>query len=139
MKNLVTQQDYDAALAKGRADLEKPHATGARFVGRSHLLEVQFSNGISFTIDARLASDLQAHPLAALKNPRVTNGGDGIVFEDADFALNLPTLLAPFVPIDIARCRVASVAGSTPSAKKSRAARENGAKGGRPRKSIVAA
>lgn len=139
MKNLVTQREYDAALARGRAELETPHATCARFVGRGRLLEVTFSNGISFSIDPRMAPNLQGHSLAALQNPRVTHGGDGIVFEGADLALKLSSLLAPFVPIDIARSRVASATGSISSPKKASAARENGAKGGRPRKNASTA
>ncbi len=134
MKNLITQQDYDAALARGKAELEKPHASEARFIGRSWMLEVSFSNGARITIDARLSPFLRDHPLAALQKPYVTVGGDGIIFEEVDVALSLPILLAPFVPLEIAKSRVASESGSVLSEKKSQAARANGAKGGRPRK-----
>lgn len=134
MKNLITQQDYDVALARGRAELEKPHAIEARFVGRTSMLVVKFSNGASFAIDARKTPHLCDHSLAVLKNPRVTAGGDGIIFDEADLALNLPILLAPFVPLEIARSRVAAESGSACTEKKAQAARANGAKGGRPRK-----
>lgn len=134
MKNLITQQDYDQALAKGRAEMQKPHAIGARFVGRTWTLEVAFSNGSKFSFDARETPHLRDHALATLRNPRVTAGGDGLVFEQADVALNLPILLAPFVPLEIARSRVAAESGGVTSEKKAHAARANGAKGGRPRK-----
>lgn len=139
MKSLISQQSYLAALAKGRAEMEKPHAVEARFVGRTSILEVKFSNGVSFAIDARKTPYLRDHALAALKGPRVTVGGDGIIFEEADLALSLPSLLAPFIPLEIARSRVASESGSVLSERKAQAARVNGAKGGRPRKIAVLA
>jgi len=139
MKNLITQQDYDAALARGKAELEKPHAVEARFVGRSWTLEVSFSNGSRIAIDARLSPFLRGKSLASLQKPYVTVGGDGIIFEKVDVALNLPILLAPFVPLEIARSRVASESGGVMSEKKAQAARANGAKGGRPRKVAAAA
>lgn len=139
MRSSITRQDYAAALARGRAELEKPHAVDARFIVSSSTLRVTFSNGLVFAVDARAVPGLQGHPLSALKNPRVTAGGDGLIFEEADLAFNLPSLLAPCVPLELARSRVAAESGSASSARKARAARENGAKGGRPRKTALVA
>lgn len=134
MKNLITRQDYEAALARGRGELAKPHAVEARFVVRGAELQVKFSNGLSLVVNARAIPALQGHPLSSLKNPHVTAGGDGLVFDEANLAFNLPSLLAPFLPLELARSRVAAESGRASSAKKAQAARENGSKGGRPRK-----
>lgn len=139
MKNLITQQDYEAALARGRAELAKPHAIEARFVARGATLHVKFSNGLSLVVDARSVPAFEGIPLSSLRNPYVTAGGDGLVFDEANLAFNLPSLLAPFLPIDLARSRVAAESGKASSAKKTEAARANGAKGGRPRKVAGAA
>ena len=139
MKNLITKQDYDKALARGKAEMQKPHAIGARFVDRTWTLEVSFSNGSKFSFNAQETPQLKTYKLEDLENPRVTTGGDGLVFEQANLALNLPILLAPFFPLEIARSRVAAESGSATSEKKAQAARENGAKGGRPRKAVAAA
>lgn len=139
MKNLITQEDYEAALAKGRDELAKPHVVAARFVARGAALHVQFSNGLTLVVDARAVPAFQGLPLSSLKDPQVTAGGDGLVFDEANLAFDLPSLLAPFLPIELARSRVAAELGKETTAKKAQAARANGAKGGRPRKSSVAA
>ena len=138
MKNLISQQEYEAALARGRAELAKPHAIEARFVVRGASLHVKFSNGLSLVVDAREVPALQGHPLSSLKNPYVTAGGDGLIFDEANLAFNLPSLLAPFLPLELARSRVAAESGKASSAKKAQAARANGSRGGRPRKIALA-
>jgi len=137
MKNLISQEEYDQALARGRAEMLQPHAVEARFVIRGALLHVKFSNGLSLVLDARTVPALKGHPLSSLKNPYVTVGGDGIVFEDANLSFNLPNLLAPYLPLDLARSRVAAESGKASSIKKAHAARANGLKGGRPRKVVL--
>jgi hypothetical protein len=134
MKNLITSQDYESALARGRAELEQPHAVDVRFVASSATLRVTFSNGLIVAVDARAVPAFASCPLSVLKNPRVTAGGDGLIFDEAGLAFDLPELLSPFLPIELARSRVAAESGRATSVRKARAARENGAKGGRPRK-----
>ncbi len=134
MKRLITQRDYDAALAKGRAELAEPHAIEVRFVGRTTTMQMTFSNGLCLIVDARALPGLQGHTAASLGRPYVTSGGDGLVFDKADLAFNLPNLIAPVLPIELARSRVAAEAGKVSTPRKARAARANGAKGGRPRK-----
>lgn len=134
MKNLITEKDYKAALAKGRAEMEMPHATDARLMPGTSYLVVLYSNGLVFGVDASVEPHLRDYDLALLRDPQLTTGGDGILFEAADLALNLPNLLAPYMPLDLARSRVAAELGSKKSEKKAEAARANGARGGRPKK-----
>ena len=134
MKNLITEKDYQTALAKGRAEMEKPHAVEAQFVLDTPHLVVRYSNNFAFVLDVSVNQHLRDYDLALLRNPQVTTGGDGILFEGADLALNLPDLLAPYMPLDLARSRVAAELGSKKSEKKAEAARANGARGGRPKK-----
>jgi len=139
MKNLISENMYDAALVKGREALTRPHAVSASYNKGRHELTIKFSNGLKVNVDARLSSFLSKHLDDDLSEPYVTPGGDGLIFDHANLSVGIPGLLAQFIPLDTARQVVASAIGSVSSEKKTAAARENGAKGGRPRKALVAA
>lgn len=139
MKNLISKDDYEAALTRGRTEMSKPHAVEACLLAQGTTLQVKFSNGLKLQIEVCDIPAFKGIPLSSFKKPHVTAGGDGLIFEEANLAFNLTRLLAPFVPIDLARSRVATESGKTSSVKKAQAARVNGTKGGRPRKVDVAA
>lgn len=135
MKHLISEQDYQKALASGRAAMmREPYATHARFNPRTHLLSVEFSNGTIVGVDVRKAAVLRDFPQTAFSDPYVTPGGDGLLFEKAKLSVSIPGLLGPLLPEDVARQKIASVMGKASSAKKAAAAQANGAKGGRPKK-----
>ena len=136
MKNLITEQEYKLALKRGRAELEKPHAIEADILARGTLLRFKFSNGLSLTIETRKVPAFEGLDMSKLGNPVVTPGGDGIIFDAAQLAFNLPNLIALFLPLEWARSRVAAELGKVSTLKKAQAARENGSKGGRPRKPV---
>lgn len=134
MKNLVTQEQYDAALARGREALRQPHPVQAVFLANSPYLLVLYSNSDLHAVDVSRAPELRNCDLALLQNPQLTAGGKGILFDKVGIALNLPRLLASQVPLDLARIRIAAESGRAKTPEKSAAARKNGALGGRPRK-----
>jgi hypothetical protein len=134
MKELISEKDYQEALAKGSAALAEPHATAARFNTRTRILSINYSNGLSIHFDVRASSILAGHADADLSDPYVTPGGDGLLFERAGLSFALPSVVASILPESLARMRVAAVQGRVRSDKKAEAARANGAKGGRPRK-----
>lgn len=98
----LSDAEYEAALARGRDRLLKPHVTQARYDARSHLLTVSFSSSFSFSFDPAQVDILKEVPEAALSKAYVTPGGDGLIFgddEDTDsFAVSLPGLLKSVMP-----------------------------------------
>jgi hypothetical protein len=134
MKQLISIDDYKKAINVGRASMSEPYATEARFVARSHSLSIKYSNGMTLVLDVRQSPILSAHPDADLSSPYVTPGGDGILFDNSRLSFGLPNLVAPFLPVSLARQRIASDIGRVRSPAKAAAAKANGAKGGRPKK-----
>lgn len=134
MKNLISKAAFDKALGAGRQALARKHAVSARYNTRTHMLTVNFSNGFACSFDVRTAPVLGDRPDADYSNPYVTPGGDGLIFDNADLEVGLPALVAPQLPLEIARAAVAASNGRRTTPGKSAAARLNGAKGGRPKK-----
>lgn len=141
MTHEISEDDYQAALARGLQALAEPHAVSARYLSRGGVLEITYSNGLVLRIDPATVPALQHVPRGALAGAYVTPGGDGLVFGQAQAdAVSLPGLVARLIPVDVARRTVAAARGKVRSLDKAQAARRNGAKGGRPpkRASVIA-
>lgn len=137
MATLISDSQYQAALERGRQELAAPHAIDARFDRVGRKLTIVFSNGLEVSLRPEVSEFLREHADADLSNPYVTPGGDGLIFEAADIAVSIPGLISQLLPENIARKKMASALGSRTSERKSEAARANGAKGGRPKRSDV--
>jgi hypothetical protein len=98
---------------------------------------VDLSNGCSFAFPARLAQGLEDATDAELSSVEILGAGYGLHWEKLDVDLSVPGLLAGLFGTKAYMDRMrASHAGSATSQRKARAARKNGIKGGRPRKSV---
>lgn len=92
------------------------------------MLELTYSNGLALRIDPREVSVLKDLPRTVLMQAEVTPGGDGLVFGENDAAaISIPGLVAPMIPVDVARLTVAAARGGTHSADKAEAAHQSGA------------
>jgi hypothetical protein len=98
-------------------------------------LSITLSNGASVTIPVHLIESLRDAPEAARETVEVAGIGHGLHWPDIDLDLSVPALLAGVFGtrrwVDMQR---AGHAGRSTSVAKSSASRQNGAKGGRPRK-----
>jgi len=140
MASKISQDDYKQALARGRQALAEPHVVSARYIAHARVLELTYSNGLALRIDPKEVPALKDLPRQVLAQAYVTPGGDGLVFGEEDMAaISIPGLVARLIPVDIARRTVAAARGSVRSENKAEAARRNGAKGGRPAKTDLAA
>jgi hypothetical protein len=133
----LTDAQIDAALARGEAVRQaEPHAATARYDRALGRVVVELTNGCTFAFPPRLAQGLENASEEQLAEVAVIGTGYGLHWEALDADLSVPGLLAGLFGT---QAYMARRAGQARSSAKTAAARRNGAKGGRPRKSTVGA
>ncbi len=131
--NELTDAQIDAALARGKvARLHEPRAATARYDRACERVVVELTNGCTFAFPPRLAQGLGHATEDQLDQVEVLGRGTGLHWETLDVDLSVPDLLAGLFGT---KAYMARRAGQARSSAKAAAARTNGAKGGRPRKS----
>lgn len=129
----LTDAQIDAALERGRiARLNEPRATAVRYDRSLGQIVVELTNGCSFAFPPRLAEGLQEATEDQLAQVEILGAGHGLHWEGLDVDLTVAGLLAGLFGT---RAYMARCAGQATSPAKAAAARTNGAKGGRPRRS----
>jgi hypothetical protein len=129
----LTDAEIDAAAERGRiARYTKPRAASARYERRLGRMIVELTNGCTFTFPPHLAQGLESATANQLAAVEVLGAGYGLHWEALDVDLSIPGLLAGLFGT---KDYMARQAGQARSPAKAAAARVNGAKGGRPRKS----
>jgi hypothetical protein len=129
----LTDAEIDVALARGEtARLAEPRAAAARYDRRLERVVVELTNGCTFAFPPRLAQGLEDATEEQLAGVEVLGAGSGLHWEALDADLSVPALLAGLFGT---KAHMARRAGRVTSPAKAAAARANGAKGGRPRKS----
>ena len=130
----LSDDQLAAAEEHGRiAARTEPRAASARFDRRRGRIVVELTNGCTFAFPPRLAQGLEQASDEQLAAFEILGAGYGLHWESHDVDLSIPGLLAGLFGT---RSHMARLAGRTRSPAKAAAARANGAKGGRPRKSV---
>jgi hypothetical protein len=121
------------------ADRTEPRATAARYDPTSGRVSVDLTNGCSFAFPARALQGLAEASAPDLAAVEVIGAGLGLHWESLDADFTVPGLLTGLFggAAWLAR-EQARRAGSATSPAKAQAARENGRKGGRPRRIVQA-
>ena len=124
--------EISAALQRGSvARGNEPRAISARFDTKSGNIIVVLTNGCTFTFPPRIAQGLENANAGQLAKIEILGAGYGLHWEQLDVDLYIQGLLAGIFGT---RSYMAGLAGRASSPAKAAAARANGAKGGRPRK-----
>ena len=132
----LTDAEIDAALERGRvARSTEARATSARYDRTAKRVVVDLANGCTLAFPPDLAQGLENATADQLARIQVRGAGSSLHWEDPDVDLSVPGLLAGLFGT---RAHMARLAGRGTSAAKATAARENGRKGGRPRRSAGA-
>ena len=132
----LTDAQIGAAVERGRiARLTEPRAANARYDRDAGRVIVELTNGCVFAFPPRLAQGLEVATDDQLASVEILGSGYGLQWEALDVDLSIPGLLAGLF---VTRAFMARNAGRAKSPAKAAAARSNGAKGGRPRKSAHA-
>lgn len=133
-----TDGEFDAAEARGRAVMEtEMRAQAARYDRDSGRVILDLVNGCSYAFPAHLVQDLQGARVDDLAPIEVEGLGLDLYWPALEVDLYVPALVAGiFGTREWMTKELARRAGQSKSAAKAAAARENGAKGGRPRKGV---
>ena len=132
----VTEVQLEAAEAHGRKMLAiEPRASAARYDRAAGRVVVDLVNGCTYAFPAPLVQDLQGASDEDLAGVEVDGHGFNLHWPTLDVDLYVPALVSGIFGTRAWMTReLARIAGRATSPAKARAARSNGAKGGRPRK-----
>ena len=129
----LTDADIDAAIERGQtATANEPRAASARYDRRLGRVVVELANGCTFAFPPRLVQGLENATDEEIDEVEILGAGYGLHWESLDADFTVPGLLAGIFGT---KAYMARRAGQATSPAKAAAARANGAKGGRPRKS----
>jgi hypothetical protein len=132
----LTEAAFEVAEARGRKMLETaPRATAARYDRKTERVVVDLVNGCTYAFPAQLVQDLQGASHEDLADVHVDGLGFDLHWPALSVDLYVPALVSGiFGTRGWMAKELARRAGQAKSPAKSAAARENGRKGGRPRK-----
>ena len=136
---VTTELTYvDQAVARGHLEQsDGVCAIGARYDPAQQQVVVALANGATFSFPPELAQGLANASVADLSDIELTPQGTGLHWPRLDADLTVEGLLAGLFGSRSWMRAHAAKAGSVKSAAKTQAARVNGAKGGRPRKTTA--
>ena len=119
-----------------RARREGRRAVSAYYDRKSGRVMMELSSGIIFGFPASSIPTLSKATPAQLAAVELSPGGGGLHWEELDADLSVPGLLLSAIGRSQKPTERARLAGQTKSPAKAAASRANGAKGGRPRRSL---
>ena len=117
-----------------RHDTE-PRALLARYQRQTDRLVITLTSGVELSVPRSLLQGLQGATEDQLERVEILGRGYGLHWEELDADLTVPGLAAGLFGT---KAWMARLAGQVRSEAKARTARENGKRGGRPRKSAPA-
>ncbi len=135
----IGDQDLDMQIAQakkaGAAALEnEPRAKAVRYSPARRQVVVELTNGCSFIFPADKAQGLAGASNKDLADVQILGKGFGLHWEKLDADLSIPSLVVGIFGSKAWMRELARRGGASTSPAKATAARANGAKGGRPRK-----
>ena len=145
MNNKQFEREFVAATRRGKASQANlPRARSARYDSRAKRLVLEMQNGVTMLVPVSLIQGLQQAHDAALANFELAMEGTQIHWCDLDVQMYVGSLIDGVfgTPAWMQRLRrhystIGAKGGRSRSPIKLAAAKENGKKGGRPRKRVV--
>lgn len=135
----VTEAEFEKATARDQAEREASQVQAARFDRRRRRVIVRLGSGVEMTFPAALAEGLADASPEELAEIEISPTGLGLHWPRLDADLYVPALLqGVFGSRSWMASHMGTAGGKSRSSAKAAAARENGRKGGRPRRGVKA-
>ncbi|MFB2833523.1 DUF2442 domain-containing protein [Floridanema evergladense] len=136
----LTDEKIDAQIAKAndvwiQASLTEPRAKSVRYDQSEDKIIITLTNGDYVGLSPKLIQGLTEASPEQLKNVQLSGHGDSIHWEDLDADFSIPGLISGIFGTKAWMAELGRKGGKKTSIVKASASRENGKKGGRPRKS----
>ena len=133
----VTKAEFEQATARALAEREASHVQSARYNRRRGRVIVQLSTGIEVTFPVTLAEGLAGASPEDLAEIEISPTDLGLHWPRLDADLYVPALLQDvFGSRSWMASHMGAAGGKSRSSAKTTAARANGRKGGRPRRTV---
>lgn len=135
----ISEEELATELAQARESAKKanetePRALSVRYDQGSHRLILELNNGCTFAFPPDLDEELSKLSPEELMDATLTPSREGLRWQKADIYLSVPGLLAGIFGSSQWMSALAARAGRTKTEKKASSSRENGKRGGRPKK-----
>ena len=131
----LTEQDFERAAKRMTADVRSGQAIRARYDRHSGRIVVGLSTGVQIAFPVRLVESLAGASVDQLSEIEISVTGLGLHWPRLDADLYVPGLMQGiFGPQARTVAELGAAGGRVTSVAKALAARENGRKGGRPRR-----
>ena len=132
----ITEDEFEQAERRTQALRQHGHATAARYDRRQSRVVVSLNTGVQITFPVELAEDLAGATPDDLADIDISPAGLALHWPKLDADLYVPALLAGvFGSKRWTASQLGAAGGSARTQAKAASSRENGRKGGRPRKS----
>lgn len=132
-KIVTTDAEIDAAIATA-AQHEFPEVVAASYDAAGDVIAIQFADGVELRLPRRLVQGLQQGTPAQLGRIEIEGPGTGLVWPALGVAHYVPGLVAGVFGTRQWMAEIGRRGGVRRTKAKALAARANGAKGGRPRR-----
>ena len=109
-------------------------AVSAAYDARAKRLQIELASGVCVSVPVAKLEGLRGVPTSVIRTVRIDGGGYGLHWPSLDLDLAVPDLIAGCFGSRAWMSALARQGGKATTKAKARAARENGKKGGRPRK-----
>jgi hypothetical protein len=134
-KTKLTATELQAARERRseRARTE-PRADRVAYDARRQMIVLDLHGGAIVAVPVATIRELHGATINQLKSVRAAFGGESLTIDALDVDISIPGLLRDLIGLTSAASLLGKKGGSAKSAAKAAAVRENGKRGGRPRK-----
>lgn len=131
----VSEQEFQAAIQRGEDLRQNGYAVSAEYDAPQNRLVVSLSSGVIITVPVHLMQELADADPAALGEIEIAPSGLALHWPSLDADVYVPSLMQGiFGTKRWIAAQLGAAGGRVTTPAKAAAARQNGAKGGRPRK-----
>lgn len=123
-----------AKTAAAEADKTEPRVELVRYEAKDRKFVLDLKNGTTFIFPADLVQGLQGASDSLLSKVEITPSREGLMWDELDVFIGVPALMMGIFGAKTWMAEIGRIGGSRSTEAKRRAGRENGKKGGRPRK-----